>query len=264
LGGKASLSNNPFQRSLKDSLKNLIRKERKKLPTTAAISIKGTKKDFDYADALKRARQNISLKDLDIKNPKIRKGISGTTIIEISGPDNIKKADLLAMEMSKMLTGEAQISRPNIKGEIKLTGLDESITVDDVRNAIASEGSCKSNDIKVGKIGRNRYGDGIVWAKCPKTAALVLAEKKKLQIGWSRVTVELLPSRPIQCHKCWSLGHVRSNYRSNKDYTGRCFRCGEKDHKVEACKNKVRCVICAERNSLTITVWAQPPAELLI
>jgi len=152
------------------------------------------------------------------------------------------------MEMSKMFTGEAKISRPNIKGEIKLTGLDESISTNDVREAIASEGPCKSSDITVGQIGRNRYGDGIVWAKCPKAAALALAEKKKLQIGWSRVTVELLPNRPIQCHKCWSLGHVRSNCRSNKDYTGRCFRCGEKDHKVDECKNRVKCVICAERH----------------
>lgn len=61
-----------------------------------------------------------------------------------------------------MFTGEAKISRPNIKGEIKLTGLDESISTNDVREAIASEGPCKSSDITVGQIGRNRYGDGIV------------------------------------------------------------------------------------------------------
>lgn len=234
--------------SKRQNLKNLIKKERRKLPATAAISIRGSKKDFDYADALKRARQNISLQELDIKNPKIRKGISGSTIIEISGPDNVKKADLLAMEMSKIFTSEAKISRPNIKGEIKLTGLDESISTNDICEAIVSEGPCKSSDITVGQIGRNRYGDGIVWIKCPKAAALALAEKKKLQIGWSRVTVELLPNRPIQCHKCWSLGHVRSNCRSNKDYSGRCFRCGEKDHKVDTCKNKAKCVICAERH----------------
>lgn len=230
------------------SFKNLLRKERKRLPATAAVCIRGSKKDFDYADALKRARENISLKDLDILNPKIRKGITGSTIIEIAGPDNIKKADLLAIEMGKMLSGEAVVSRPNIKAEIKLIGLDESITVDDVRAAISSAGSCKANDVIVGQIGRNRFGEGIVWAKCPKAVALDLAEKKKLQIGWSRPKVELLPVRPVQCHKCWRLGHVRSKCRSSKDYTGRCFKCGAKDHKIETCKNKVRCIICADKH----------------
>lgn len=87
----------------------------------------------------------------------------------------------------------------------------------------------------------------MVWVKCPKTAALTLAEKKKIQIGWSRVTIELLPNRPIQCNKCWALGHVRSKCKSNKDYTGRCFRCGELGHTTKVCKNAVRCIICAER-----------------
>lgn len=217
------------------------------MPSTAAISIKGSSKEFNYADALKTMRENISLKDLDIRNPKIRKGISGSTIIEISGPENVKKANLLAAEMSKILGGKAKVSRPNIKGEIKLTGLDESISTDEVREAIASEGPCRPSEIVIGQIGQNRSGDGIVWAKCPKVAALALAEKKRIQIGWSRVTVELLPNRPVQCHKCWGLGHVRTQCRSSKDYTGRCFRCGEQGHAVSACKNKARCIICAER-----------------
>lgn len=149
--------------------------------------------------------------------------------------------------MSKILTGKAKISRPSIKGEIKLViGLDESISTDEVLEAVASEGSCRQDEIKVGQIGRNRSGNGIVWIKCPKIAAVMLAEKKKIQIGWSSVSVELLKSRPIQCHKCWGLGHVRSKCKSNKDYTGR-FRCGESGHTANACKNKVKCKICAEK-----------------
>lgn len=233
--------------SKRQSFKNMIKREKKRLPSTATISIRGSSAEFSYADALKQARENISLKDLDIQNPKIRKGLSGSTIIEISGPENIKKADLLAAEMNKLFKRVAKVSRPNIKGEIKLVGLDESISTDDVREAIALEGSCKPTEITVGQIGRNRSGDGIVWVKCPKTAALTLVEKKKIQIGWSRVSIELLPNRPIQCNKCWSLGHVQSKCKSNKDYTGRCFRCGEPGHTTKACKNKVKCIICAER-----------------
>lgn len=131
--------------------------------------------------------------------------------------------------------------------EIKLTGLDESISVDEVREAIASNGLCKLEEINVGRIGRTRSGNGIVWAKCPKTSAVTLVEKKKIQIGWSRVIVELLPTRPLQCNKCWGVGHVRSKCRSNKDFTGQCFRCSEPGLSARTCKNKVKCKIYAER-----------------
>lgn len=103
-------------------------------------------------------------------------------VVDKISPESVKKADLLATEMQKMLVGEAKISRPNVMREIKLTGLDESISVDEVREAIASNGLCKLEEINVGRIGRTRSGNGIVWAKCPKTSAVTLAEKKKIQI----------------------------------------------------------------------------------
>lgn len=135
--------------------------------------------------------------------------MSGTTIIEISGPDNVEKTDRLAAEMQKILLGEALVTRPNIRGEIRLSGLDESITTDEVRAAVASEGSCKPEEIKIGKIGRTRAGVGIVWVQCPKASAVALADKKRTQIGWTSARVELLQTRPMQCHKCWQIGHVR-------------------------------------------------------
>lgn len=65
------------------------KKERviKKLPKSAAISIKGSNKNFSYADALKKARTEISLENLEINIPKIRKGMNGATIIEIYGEE---------------------------------------------------------------------------------------------------------------------------------------------------------------------------------
>lgn len=45
--------------------KSRVKKEKKRLPKTAAVSIKGSSKEFFYADALKRVRTNISLKDLN-------------------------------------------------------------------------------------------------------------------------------------------------------------------------------------------------------
>ncbi|XP_025267152.1 uncharacterized protein LOC112638881 [Camponotus floridanus] len=126
----------PVRTETQQKTKKILR-EKKRIPKTATISIKGCKEEFSYAEALQKVRANISLKDLDIQNPRIRKGISGITIIEISGPENEEKANRLANEMQKMLAREALISRPCIKGELKLSGLDESITTDEIRRTVA-------------------------------------------------------------------------------------------------------------------------------
>lgn len=43
----------------------------RRMPRSAAISIKGVKEDFSYAEVLKTARQRISLKDIGIGSTKL-------------------------------------------------------------------------------------------------------------------------------------------------------------------------------------------------
>lgn len=75
--------------------------------------------------------------------------------------------------------------------------------------------------------------------------------------------MELLKSRPIQCHKCWSLRHVRSKCRSNKDYTAQCFRCGEFGHTVNACKNRSNVRSVQKNVYQTNIVWDQKHVKQL-
>ncbi|XP_025267964.1 uncharacterized protein LOC112639147 [Camponotus floridanus] len=222
------------------------RTEKKRLPKTAAVSLKGKSSDFSYAEALKRIRSQISLQELDIQMPKVRRGISGNAIIEIHGPDNALKADRLASEIQRVLQEEAYVSRPTITGEIKLIGMDESISKEEIIEAVSTTGNCKPSEVRSGKIGRTRNGAGIVWVQCPKTAAILLTEKKRIPIGWSTVRVESLKKRPLQCHRCWQIGHVRVNCKSSKDHSGSCFRCGKTGHSVSTCKNQVRCILCSD------------------
>lgn len=226
--------------------KAIAKKERKRIPTTSVVSIKGISPEFSYADALKMARSKISLDKLEIKSPRIRKGMTGSTLIEIAGPDCAAKADKLALEIQRLLKEEAHVTRPNIKGELRMFGLDESIDPEEIRDAVAKEGNCKAEDVKVGRIGRARSGAGVVWIQCPKSAAITIAEKKKVGIGWTMVRVELLQTRPIQCHRCWRYGHVKERCKSQKSYLGCCFKCGVHGHTVQQCRNKTKCAVCAE------------------
>ncbi|CAL1671612.1 unnamed protein product [Lasius platythorax] len=66
------------------TLKNMARKP----PKTSAVMITGNKEEFSYAEALKKARESISLKDLEIDRTKVRRAANGGMIIEVIGPDS--------------------------------------------------------------------------------------------------------------------------------------------------------------------------------
>lgn len=99
---------------------------------------------------------------MDIQTPRIRRDISGNAIIEISGTDNTLKADRLAQEIQRVLKEEVHVSRPTINSEIKLIGMDESISNEEINEVISKIGGYKLSEIRSGKIGRTRSGSGIV------------------------------------------------------------------------------------------------------
>lgn len=169
-------------------------------------------------------------------------------MIEIPGPDGPKKADELAARLREVLGNDAMVSRPVIKGEVRLVGLDDSVSIAEVRAVIAKEGDCVEEDVKPGPIRQMYNGLGSVWLQCPLSAAIKVSEKEKIKIGWTVARAELLKARPVQCFRCWKFGHVRFACRESVDRTGRCFRCGETGHKANECVALPRCVICAESN----------------
>lgn len=145
--------------------------------------------------------------------------MNGSTIIEINGADHEKKADILTTEIQNVLKGEALITRPSIKGELKLIGLEESSDSEEISYEVARAGDCNPSEVKVSNIKRTRSGLGIAWVKSPVQAAIKIAKEKKLKIDWTVVKVELLRARPLQCFKCWMAGHTKEKCRSSVDYS---------------------------------------------
>lgn len=221
-------------------------KVKRRVPSTAAISIKGSKEEFSYAEALKKARTAISLEEMEINAPRIRKGMNGATIIEIKGVDNNKKADELATKIQDILKGEAFVTRPKIKGEYKLIGYDESISTDELVWTTAQEGDCLPEDVKVNSVRVTKSGLRIAWIKCPIEAAIKISKKGKVKVGWTIARAELLQARPLQCFRCWGLGHVKDKCKSGRDYKQHCYQCGKEGHQAKTCGNKPSCIICAE------------------
>lgn len=135
----------------------------KRPPRSAAITIRGVKENFSYAEALRKARDNPTVKEIGIENTRLRKTATGNVLIEITGEREKReqKAGKLAQILQQILNKEAKISRPIIKGELRMFGLDESISKIEIKNLMTDIGKCSDEGITIGDIKPMRNGLGI-------------------------------------------------------------------------------------------------------
>jgi len=175
----------------------------------AVVAIKMEEDGISYAEALKRAKQKIDLKELSIKDSKIRLAANGGALVQVSGPEGHARADVLAVKLREAIGNGVRVTRPVKYGEIRISGIDPSITPTELVDKLANMGECTSDKIRLGPIRRTVRGIQSVWARCPLSAAFKLAELGNVELGWSVIRIELLRARPTQCYKCWHYGHVR-------------------------------------------------------
>lgn len=195
-----------------------------------------------YEGLLAQARQAIPLKELGIEQGfDIRRAITGGCILEVRG-GGAEKADAFAAKLREIAPAGVKIDRPVRRKEIRLTGLDDSITRADILVAVAETGKCPPEQVRVRDIRVGFYGTGTVTVLCPEEAALLLAQDRLL-IGWSSCRVHLLEARPLTCFRCLEVGHTGSQCRG-EDRTNVCYRCGKSGHKAATCSEQSHCPAC--------------------
>lgn len=141
---------------------------------------------------------------------------------------------------------EVRVTCPVATAELRVRDLHEVIDEEDVRRAIASSGACDVESVKVGPIRVVGRGMGTAWAKCPVAAANRLAAAGKLKIGWTKVRIEALEKRPLQCFKCMGKGYVRAQCGSSTDRSMCCYQCAQQGHIARDCTQPVKCPVCAD------------------
>lgn len=96
------------------------------------------------------------------------------------------------------------VARPSVKGELRIIGLDDTVSFEEVASVVADLGSCLCADVKVGSIRLMANGLGSVWVQCPFGAANKVSAMRKIRIGWTTARVEMLAARLLQCFRCGS------------------------------------------------------------
>ncbi|XP_046970614.1 uncharacterized protein LOC124537769 [Vanessa cardui] len=236
-------------------------------PRTAAVVVtlqpEAEQKGVTYAQVLERAEQGIKLQELGINGGlKVRRSATGARVLELPRAQS-DQADKLADKLRTVLDGVASVVHPVRKVDIKVTGLDDSVTKDKIIAAVAREGNCPSEVVRCGEISRGPGYMGMVRVTCPVAAAKKLSDAGRLLVGWSSARVYVLEQRPLRCYKCMGLGHTRILCPFSADRGSLCFRCGVNGHKSAECTGKLRCAVPAEpqRVSTTLPRWSLGQAD---
>lgn len=216
--------------------------QRNSKSTAITIQCEG---DATYNEVILKAKKKIKLTEYNIDDCKIRKGYTGGLVIEIPGEGAVHKADKLADGLRKALEEDCvRVQRPRKKIDVKILGLEETTSKEEITDVVTSVGEGMMEDIRVSEIRRTARGMGIAWVQCPVEAAIKIIEKEKIRIGWTMVRCERTAPRPMRCYRCMETGHSRHNCRSSIDRSGNCYNCGETGHTAINCKNRVSCMTC--------------------
>ncbi|XP_026825046.1 uncharacterized protein LOC113561838 [Ooceraea biroi] len=182
---------------------------------------------------------------MGLDKTRVRYTNTGALLIEVGGPDNKDHADNLAVKLREILRDGARVAHPTKMVELRFVGLDDSVTSDEVAQVIATVGECTTQEVRVGQIKPMRNRLGIVWAQCPLTAAIKVANQKKICLGWMMVKAELMKAKPLKCYRCLEVGHVAQNC-TRTDRKGICYRCSTTGHRSADCLATPYCVLCKE------------------
>ncbi|XP_063370337.1 uncharacterized protein LOC134658616 [Cydia amplana] len=215
------------------------------IPKTAAVvvALKPESK-LTYADIMSKATTSFRLEELGLEHVSIRKTADGARIIEVPGADSGRTADALRDKMELIIGGDARVYRPIKMGKIRISGLDETVTTEEVGKVVAEKGNCLVEQVKVGDIKMGPLGTGATLVQCPITAVNTLIAARRLLVGWSAAQVRALAPEPLRCYKCMGTGHTRALCPSLVDRGDLCYRCSKPGHQMKNCTATPFCAVC--------------------
>ncbi|KAL0861199.1 hypothetical protein ABMA27_008767 [Loxostege sticticalis] len=198
-----------------------------------------------YEKAISEAKRRIDISELGIEAVRFRRAVTGATIIEIPGATSNDKADSLAARLKQIFEeGDVKISRPTKCSELRVSGLDDAVTAEEIAAAVAKLGDCPVEQVKVGTPRSDHTGLFASWVRCPVAAAKKVVDGRLL-VGWVAARVKLLPNREMRCFKCLEAGHVQAVCPVEVDRSRQCYRCGQLGHIAADCTNEPHCTLCA-------------------
>ncbi|CAK1598352.1 unnamed protein product [Parnassius mnemosyne] len=224
---------------------------RLRAPKTAAVVITlkpdAEKKGVTYRDLLAKAKEAVDLGELGITGGlRLKVTQTGARMLEIPGESSGATADALAAKLRASLNAdEARVSRPVRCADLRIMGLDDSVSEEELVAAVARSGGCTTDQVRSGAIRPDQQGMHAATVCCPVTAAKTIVEGRRLLVAWVSAQVKLLEPKPLRCYRCLVGHHVLAKCASEVDRSGLCFRCCQPGHISATCCATPHCDACA-------------------
>lgn len=262
----------PTKRQKKKAAPEVKKPKKLRPPKTTAVSVtlqpEAREKGLSYLEVLQKIKSDVKMADIGIEKLKWRKTATGGYLLEVPGAASGDKADALAAKIRQAVPADvAKVSRPTRSAFVRISGLDESVTTQEVINAVATTTECPPEQIKSNGIHLGPRGLCSTVVSCPVAAAKKLEEERHLLLGWVSANVKVLPPRTQKCYRCLQDGHLGIKCSSMVDCSQLCFRCSQPGHKASGCSADPHCAVCAASNkpaghrvgSRTCAKQASPP-----
>ena len=247
-GGTAKVIAQPVRRTAKGGRKGPTIHAPRSEAVTLTLQPGAAERGVTYQSVIAEAKAKIKLSDLGLQSVTLRQAATGARLFEVAGAasGSAEKADALAGKMREVLNLEdVRVSRPIKTAEVRIAGLDDSVTSEEVVAAVARSGECLPDKVRTGDIRTDATGLGVVWVRCPVASAKKIADSGRLLVGWVAARVKLLQPRALRCFRCLEKGHVRAKCTAEIDRSDLCYRCGQSGHKAAQCFAALNCSLCS-------------------
>ncbi|EFN76257.1 hypothetical protein EAI_13955, partial [Harpegnathos saltator] len=166
---------------------------------------------------------------------KVRWALTGALLVEVPGLDAGASADRLAKELRKLAAKKGpdyRVQRPVRTAALRINGLNLTIGAQEVAEAVSLAGSCSPTEVSVGKLSVAQRGTTAIVVRCLQGAAANVAAAERVRVDWTRAGVTVLSARVVLCFRCMERGHVREQCRNAVDRSDTCYRCGTRGHRA--------------------------------
>ncbi|GAB1860467.1 CCHC-type domain-containing protein [Camponotus japonicus] len=181
-----------------------------------------------------------------ISSVSLKRAQTGGILLQFPGGEGHRLADEIAAKMRRVAAEKrgVRVARPMKRAELRLHGLDDSVTKEEVIGSVAGLMGCRAEDLAVGEI--RSLPNRLVWLRCPVAVSNKLLEEGRWRIGWATMTAKPLLARWMRCFRCLEMGHGAAGCQG-PDRSGRCHRCGDRSHQSRQCSaGRSRYPLCAE------------------
>jgi len=212
-----------------------IAEAKRRIPKTAAVTVRlPPGSATTLASVMRQITTKVDLKALGIRVLDARASRTDGVILVVKKDED---AAALADKLSSVIGLEATVNRPVTTHPVLLLDVPDWIDAEDIQAALVEAGATTESssplDVTIRPSGARR-GNNVARFALPVAAAVKIAEKSRLQIGWSRCRVKLLGRRPLTCFRCQDPGHRAADCKAPPKER-KCFRCQKEGHLARDC-----------------------------